>query len=96
MTVMTSQKEKQCPLCKNGTISQFDGDFSKDVLLPLEERALIIMVKILDNLEEFKELSTNLQSIMAYDEILETRLLSMFKTLVNGIELEYKQLDHIV
>ncbi len=61
-------------------------------IVPLEEKALIMMVKMLDNLEEFKELSGNLQSIMKEDEMLETRLLSFFKVLINGIQLEYKQL----
>ena len=61
-------------------------------IVPFEEKALSMMVKMLDNLEEFKELSGNLQSIMKEDEMLETRLLSFFKVLINGIQLEYKQL----
>ncbi len=64
-------------------------------IVPLEEKALIMMVKMLDNLEEFKELSGNLQSIMKEDEMLETRLLSFFKVLINGIQLEYKQLGYM-
>ncbi len=65
-------------------------------IVPLEEKALIMMVKMLDNLEEFKELSGNLQSIMKEDEMLETRLLSFFKVLINGIQLEYKQLGYML
>ena len=66
-----------------------------DEVFPLEEKALILMVKMLDNLEEFKELSGNLQTIMEEDEILETRLLSFFKVLLNGIQLEYRQLGYM-
>ena len=64
-------------------------------ILPLEEKALILMVKMLDNLEEFKELSVNLQTIMEEDTMMETRLLSFFKVLINGIQFEYKQLGCI-
>ena len=53
------------------------------------------MVKMLDNLEEFKELSVNLQTIMEEDTMMETRLLSFFKVLINGIQFEYKQLGCI-
>ena len=35
------------------------------------------MIKILDNLEEIKELSGNLKTIMEEDEMLETRLLNL-------------------
>lgn len=62
---------------------------------PLEEKALILMIKMLDNLEEFKELSGNLKTIMEEGEMLETRLLSLFKVLINGIQLEYKQLGYM-
>jgi hypothetical protein len=71
----------------------FQLDIDEDV--PLEETALILMVKMLDNLEEFKELSGNLNTIMEEDKILETRLLSLFKVLINGIQLEYKQLGYM-
>ena len=63
--------------------------------LPLEENALILMIKMLDNLEEFKELSGNLHTIMEEDEMLETRLIGLFKVLINGIQLEYKHLGYI-
>ena len=62
---------------------------------PLEEKALILTVKILDNLEEFKELSGNLQTIMEDDKLLEPRLQRLFKVLINGIETEYKQLCYV-
>jgi hypothetical protein len=53
------------------------------------------MVKILDNLEEFKELSASLQNILETNQIIETKLLNMFNVLIDGIELEYKQLGHL-
>ena len=61
----------------------------------LEEKALIMMVKMLDNLEDFKELSSTLKTIVEKDEMMETRLLSLFKVLINGIQLEYKQLGYL-
>ena len=61
----------------------------------LEEKALIMMVKMLDNLEDFKELSSTLKTIVEKDEMMETRLLSLFKVLINGIQLEYKQLGYM-
>lgn len=66
-----------------------------DEKYPLEEKALILMVRMLDNLEEFNELSGNLNTIMKEDEILETRLLNLLKVLINGIQLEYKQLGYL-
>ncbi len=61
----------------------------------LEEKALIMMVKMLDNLEDFRELSSTLRTIVEKDEMMETRLLSLFKVLINGIQLEYKQLGYM-
>jgi hypothetical protein len=53
------------------------------------------MVKILDNLEEFRELCASLQIIMENDEVKENRFLDLFNVLINGIELEYKQMGHL-
>jgi hypothetical protein len=64
-------------------------------MVALDEKALILMIKMLDNLEDFKDMSGNLQSIMEENEMLETRLLSFFKVLINGIQLEYKQLGYM-
>jgi hypothetical protein len=58
-----------------------------------EEKALLLMVNLLNNLEEFKEMSDNLQTLIEANEMQDTHLLSMFKVLINGIKLEYKQLD---
>ena len=83
----------------NGTTNDdpFDSLFQLDTEedYPLEEKALILMIKMLDNLEEFKELSGNLNTIMEEDEMLEPRLLSLFRVLINGIQLEYKQLGYM-
>jgi hypothetical protein len=84
----------------NSTITNNDPlvglyQLDTDENFPLEEKALIIMVKMLDNLEEFKDLSGNLKTIMEEDEMMETRLLSLFKVLIKGIQLEYNQLGYV-
>jgi len=73
------------------------GMFQLDIdeNFPLEEKALIMMVKMLDNLEEFKDLSKNLSNLMEEDELMETRLLNLFKVLISGIQFEYKQLGYM-
>ena len=52
-----------------------------DENIPLEEEALVLLVKLLDNLEEFKKLRDKRIKIMAQDELMETRLLSLLKVL---------------
>ena len=58
----------------------------------LEEKALVLMARMLDDVEEFDELSDNLRSIMAEDILMETRVLSLFRTLINGASIEHKYL----
>ena len=58
--------------------------------LPLEEEALVLMARMLDNIEEFDELSTNLRSIMAEDILVETRIISLFRALIHGAQFEYR------
>jgi hypothetical protein len=70
-----------------------DDSRSREMFL-LEEKALVLMIKIIDNPEEYKELCDNLQTIMEDNEMLETRVLSLFQVLINGIKLEYNQLDY--
>jgi hypothetical protein len=57
--------------------------------LPLEQEALVLMVKMLDDLEEIKELSSNLRQIMAQDELMETRILNLLRVLITGAQAEY-------
>jgi hypothetical protein len=59
---------------------------------PLEEKALVLMARMLDDVEEFDELSDNLRSIMAEDILVETRIISLFRTLIHGAQLEHKYL----
>ena len=93
--LILQEKQLQCSLCSNGfRISHTEDPLAREGY-PLEEKVLLLMVKILDNLEEFRELSGNLQTLMEECEMLETYLLSLFKVLINGIELEYKQLGSL-
>jgi hypothetical protein len=56
---------------------------------PLEERALVLMARMLDDVEAFDELSDNLRSIMAEDMLVETRIISLFRTLIHGAQVEH-------
>jgi len=58
--------------------------------IPLEEEALILMARMLDDIEEFDELSTNLRSIMAEDILVETRIISLFRALIHGVQFEHR------
>jgi len=62
---------------------------------PLEEEALVLMVKMLDSLDEFNELSDNLKKIMAQNELMETRILSLLKVLITGVQTEYLKMGYI-
>ncbi len=62
--------------------------------LPLEKEALVLMVKMLDNLEEIKEFSDNLGNIMAQDELTETRILNLLRVLITGAQAEYLIMDY--
>ena len=57
--------------------------------LPLEKEALVLMVKMLDNLDEIKEISGNLRNIMTQDELTETRILTLLRVLITGAQAEY-------
>ncbi len=57
--------------------------------LHLEKEALIMMVKMLDNLDEIKEISSNLRNIMTQDELTETRILTLLRVLITGAQAEY-------
>ena len=59
---------------------------------PLEEKALVLMARMLDDVEGFDELSDNLRSIIAEDILVEAHVLSLFRTLINGISAEHKYL----
>jgi hypothetical protein len=66
-----------------------------DAKIPLEEEAIIIMVKMLDNLEEFKVLRDNLRNIMTQDEQIEMRMLSLLKVLITGVQTEYLTMGYL-
>ena len=82
-----SLKENDDPLHNLYQLDDFES-------LPLEEEALVLMIRMLDNLEDFKELSNNLRSIMEKDELVETRIISLFKILISGIQVEYQNLGY--
>ena len=59
---------------------------------PLEKTALIMMVRMLDDIEEIGALSEGINHLMAKDKVVKTRILTLFKTLIQGIREEYNTL----
>ena len=91
------KKDKQLSSSTRHNEDPLAGLYQVDIdeKFPLEEEALVLMVKMLDNLEEFKELSGNLRKIMAKDELMETRILSLLKVLITGVRAEYMIMGYI-
>jgi len=85
----SSTRKNEDPLA---SLYQIDIDEN----FPLEEEALVLMVKMLDNLEEFKKLSDNLREIMAQDELMGTRILSLLKVLIIGVHEEYLAMGYLL
>lgn len=72
-----------------------EGLYQLDESVHLEEKALVLMIKMLDNFEEFNELSGHLNTIMKEDDMMGTRMLSLLKVLINGIQNEYQKLGYL-
>jgi hypothetical protein len=81
----TSTGENEDPLAGLYQIDAGDGP-------PLEGEALVLMARMLDDVEEFDELSGGLRRIMEADVLVKTRILSLFKTLLQGVAVEHKYL----
>ena len=81
----TATGENEDPLAGLYQIDAGDGT-------PLEGEALVLMVRMLDDVEEFDELSGGLRRIMEEDVLVETRILSLFRTLLQGVAVEHKYL----
>ncbi len=65
-----SARKKEDPLAG---LYQIDTDES----IPVEEEVLVLMVNLLHNIEELKELRDIRRKIVAQGELMETRLLSL-------------------
>lgn len=81
----TATGENEDPLAGLYQIDAVDGT-------PLEGKALVLMAKMLDDVEEFDELSGSLRRIMEEDVLVETRIISLFKALLQGATVEHKYL----
>jgi hypothetical protein len=71
------------------TLHQIDVDYK----YPLEKGALLIMLRVLDNIEEFGSFRLDLKKIIKTDPSVETRILSLLRTLIDGIQIEYSILS---
>lgn len=71
------------------TLYQIDIDYK----YPLEKEALLIMIRVLDNIEEFGSFGLDLKNIIGTDSSVETKILSLLRTLIDGIQIEYSILS---
>ena len=84
---MSELKSRQLssPTRKNGDPLASLYQIELEENISLEEEALVLMVKLLDNLEELKELKDNLGRARArkrvQGEMMETRLLSLLEVI---------------
>jgi len=60
-----------------------------DENIPLEEEALVLMVRMLDNFEDFRDLGDSLREIILQNEIVGMHILSLLKVLIIGVQKEY-------
>ena len=71
------------------TLYQIDVDYK----YPLEKEVLLIMLRVLDNIEELGSFELDLRNIIGTDSSVETRILSLLRTLIDGIQIEYSILS---
>ena len=71
------------------TLHQIDADYK----IPLEKEELLIMLRVLDDIEKFGSFRLDLRNIIGTDSSIETRILSLLKTLIDGIQFEYSTLS---
>jgi len=71
------------------TLFQIDVDYK----YPLEKEALLIMLRVLDTVEEFGSFGLDLNNIIGTDSSVKTRILSLLRTLIDGIQIEYSILS---
>ena len=71
-------------------LSQVDGDRNL-----LEQDALMLVVRMLDDVEEFDALGNRFRDIMCEDVIVGTRFMKIFDVLIQGLFQEQKVLASI-
>ncbi len=59
----------------------------------LEEEALVLVARLLDNIEEFCELRVQIMDVMAVDEQMENSIADLLKTLIDGLKVEQSFLN---
>ena len=66
-----------------------------DENIPLEEEALVLMVRMLDNFEDFRDLGDSLREIILQNEIVGMHILSLLKVLIIGVQKEYLTMGYL-
>jgi len=54
----------------------------------LNREAVVLIMRLLENVEEFYELQTQIMDVMVVDEEAETRTLDLLQTLIQGLRAE--------
>lgn len=94
---MNQKKKRKYKHNKNQTkgddplfgLHQIDEDFG----YPLEKEALMIMLRMLDNVEEFDSLKLDLRNTIMMDKGSELKILALLRTLISGIQVEQSALS---
>jgi hypothetical protein len=61
----------------------------------LEQDALMLIIRMLDDIENFDALSTDLQDMIGENIVLKTRIMQVFNVLIQGLIQEQKVLASI-
>ena len=54
----------------------------------LNREAVVLIMRLLENVEEFYELQTQIMDVMVVDDEAETRMLDLLQTLIQGLRAE--------
>ncbi len=81
-----SEMEDKDPLARLYQIKDVDSS-------ALEEEVLVLVARLLDNIEEFCELRVQIMDVMAVDEQMENSIADLLKTLIDGLKVEQSFLN---
>lgn len=82
----TKYRNKQDPLID---LCQIDNE----EVSPLDKEVLLLITRLLENVEEFYELREKIRHIMVEDQLTETKIMGLFQTLVQGLKAEKSFLE---
>lgn len=80
------KKTDQDPL---GDLHQIDYEGDS----PLDKEALVLITRLLQNVEEFYELREKIRHIMLEDQLNDNKIMGLFQTLIQGLKSEKSILE---